>query len=121
VTQVLCAWLSGEGRIRALGELRTRVFHDQRAWIPAIAFRDPDSRVEEVFQLYEKLGPEVEGGPGRIGLQRQTERAAAEARLVVLLLALRTDRTVRTELEPVFRDWLKRPGLSVQQCLLSLL
>ena len=35
--------------------MKERVFSDSRAWIPAISFRDPDKRVEEVFTIFERL------------------------------------------------------------------
>ena len=36
-------------------EVKQRVFLDSRAWIPAINFRDPDKRVEEVFTIFERV------------------------------------------------------------------
>ena len=42
-------------RVRLLREVKQRVFSDSRAWIPAISFRDPDKRVEQVFTIFERL------------------------------------------------------------------
>ena len=53
---VLCGFLSKpEHKLRALRELKERVFSDSRAWIPKISFRDPEGRVEQIFKLYDGL------------------------------------------------------------------
>ena len=46
-------------------EVKQRVFSDSRAWIPAISFRDPDKRVEEVFTIFERLDLSREEEKGR--------------------------------------------------------
>ena len=60
-----------------------------------------------------------------VGLQTQVEVKTVRAELVDLILGLKQDRTVRSELEPAFQQFIKQrhlhPGTMVQQCLLSLL
>ena len=52
-------------------EVKQRVFIDSRAWIPAINFRDPDKRVEEVFTIFERLDLTKEEEEERVGLHTQ--------------------------------------------------
>ena len=52
-------------------EVKQRVFSDSRAWIPAISFRDPDKRVEEVFTIFERLDLTREEEEERVGLHTQ--------------------------------------------------
>ena len=52
-------------------EVKQRVFSDSRAWIPAISFRDPDKRVEEVFTIFERLDLTKEEEEERVGLHTQ--------------------------------------------------
>lgn len=108
-------------RVRLLREVKQRVFIDSRAWIPAINFRDPDKRVEEVFTIFERVDLTKEEEEERVGLHTQAERSVDLSRMCSLLQGLAQDRTIRNDLEPVFRAWLKKPGVTVQQCLLSLL
>ena len=52
--------------------MKERVFSDSRAWIPAISFRDPDKRVEEVFTIFERLDlTREEEEEERVGLHAQ--------------------------------------------------
>jgi len=112
---------STQQRVRLLREVKQRVFSDSRAWIPAISFRDPDKRVEEVFTIFERLDLTREEEEEKVGLHTQAERSIDIRRLCSLLQGLAQDRTIRNDLEPVFRAWVKKPGVTVQQCLLSLL
>jgi len=123
---VLCVELDTGGpdkRLAVLREIKERVFSDSHSWIPSISFRDTDGAVEEIFQIYDRLPleEEEEEEDVRVGLHTQAQRKADQIHLINRLLSLRYDRTVRTELEPIFREWVKRPSVSVQQCLLSLL
>ena len=52
-------------------EVKQRVFLDSRAWIPAINFRDPDKRVEEVFTIFERVDLTKEEEEERVGLHTQ--------------------------------------------------
>ena len=74
------------------------------------------------LRLYESIG-EKENKP--VGLQTQVQMKADTLVLQNKIVSLKQDRTLRNELEPVFRDFIKtshlHPGSVIQQCLLSLL
>jgi len=122
---VLCIALQSkekEKQEKALNELHDRVFMNSQTWISSISFRDTDNVVEDIFKLYESIG-DKENKP--IGLQTQVLVKSDLLTLQTKIVSLKQDRTLRNELEPVFRDFIKtshlHPGSVVQQCLLSLL
>ena len=73
-------------------------------------------------RLYESVS---EKENKQIGLQTQVQVKADMLTLQNKIVSLKQDRTLRNELEPVFREFIKtshlHPGSVVQQCLLSLL
>lgn len=122
---ILCVALQSKDREKqeiALHEMHDRVFSDSQTWIANISFRDTENVVEDIFKLYESIS-EKENKP--IGLQTQVQVKADTLSLQNKIVSLKQDRTLRNELEPVFRDFIKtshlHPGSVVQQCLLSLL
>jgi len=122
---ILCVALQSKDKERqeiALNELQDRVFSNNQTWIANISFRDTDNVVEDIFKLYESVS---EKENKQIGLQTQVQVKADMLTLQNKIVSLKQDRTLRNELEPVFREFIKtshlHPGSVVQQCLLSLL
>lgn len=92
-----------------LTEMGLRFFADNAFWQPSIKFTDIHNVVDEIFRLYEK------------GITKKQDIMTLRAKMVMLC----EDESVRSGLDPVFGDFIKRPSLHptsvLQQCLLSLL
>lgn len=90
--------------------MRDRFFADSEFWQANIAFMDIHNLQDDIFRLFYVQGFEKE-------VNTTTLRSK--------LLALRQDETIRSTLEPVYGEFLKRPSLHpssvIQQCILSLL
>jgi len=122
---ILCVALQSKDKEKqeiALNEIHDRVFSNNQTWIANISFRDTENVVEDIFKLYEEISDKENK---QIGLHTQVQVKADTLTLQSKIVSLKQDRTLRNELEPVFRDFIKtshlHPGSVVQQCLLSLL
>jgi len=95
---------------KLLTVMRERFFADSEFWQASVAFMDIHNVQDDIFRLFHVQG---------------FEKDLHIAELKQKLLALRQDETVRSALEPVYGEFLKRPSLHpstvLQQCILSLL
>jgi len=90
--------------------MRDRFFADSEFWQASVSFMDIHNLQDDIFRLFYVQG---------------FEKEVHMSSLRQKLLALRQDETVRSALEPVYGEFLKRPNLHpsnvLQQCILSLL